>query len=425
MFNIQLILKDPENTAAGLRKRMAADEVESSLKEVTALDEQRRALIQQVESARAAKKARGREIGALIRAGKSPDELPPLPDPKAMEAELRQVEERLNERLGELPNLPADEVPAGGKEANQVVRTHGEPPTLAEPIPHWQIAKDYDLVDFERGVAIGGSGFWMYKGVGAQLEWALLNYFVSRNIQAGYTMLLPPHIALPKVGYAAGQFPKFGNDVYHTTASRELFLIPTSETALVGAYAQNIFADGELPAKLFAYTPCYRCESAGPHSDERGTVRGHQFNKVEIFQFVKPEQAAQALDDMVTHVESLVASLGLHFQSSLLAAKDASAAMKKTIDVEVYMPSTGGYKEVSSVSWGGDYQARRAGIRFRSPEKKGTQLVQSLNGSALATSRVFPAILEQHQQADGSVVIPEVLRPFMFGVEKIEPPAKS
>jgi seryl-tRNA synthetase len=421
MLDIQLIRNERDRVSQALQKRLAAEDVTRALDEILALDAERRTLIQEVEAGHRAKKARSEEVGRAMREGRQVERPDDLPDVSAASARLRDVTERFELRMSELPNMPADDVVAGGKEANKVVRTWGSAPALAAPVPHWDIASRRRLVDFERGVNLSGSGFWIYTGVGAQLEWALVNYFVAENIRAGYTMLLPPHIVLPAAGRAAGQFPKFAEDVYHTTEANGLFLIPTAETAIAGAFANEVFAEADLPFKAFAYTPCYRREKAGPHSDERGTVRGHQFNKVEVFQFTEPDRAEAALEEMVAHVEGLVARLGLHHRTSLLAASDSSASMRKTYDVEVWMPSIGGYKEVSSVSWAGDYQARRAAIRYRPKEAKGTRFVHTLNGSALATSRIFPAVLEQCQQADGSIVVPEILRPYSFGLERIAP----
>ncbi|MDQ4125094.1 MAG: serine--tRNA ligase, partial [Actinomycetota bacterium] len=265
-------------------------------------------------------------------------------------------------------------------------------------------------------------GFWIYRGLGARLEWALVTWFVQQHLDAGYHFMLPPHLLLESAGFASGQFPKFRDDVYHLAnpdGHEGQFLLPTSETAILGAFQNETIDAAQLPMKLFAYTPCYRREKAGTHSDERGTVRGHQFNKVEIFQLVDEDGAAAALDEMVGHAERLVEGLGLHYRTSLLAAGDATAAMRKTLDVEVWMPSTGKYKEVSSVSWGGDYQARRARIRYKEKGAK-NRFVHTLNGSALATSRIFPAILEQYQQPDGSVRVPEVLQAAV-GTDVIRP----
>ncbi|TDB70131.1 serine--tRNA ligase [Micromonospora sp. KC721] len=426
MLDMELIRKDREAVATALAKRLDPAEVNRVLDEIQRLDQERRALITGIDAERQRRKAEARAYAAAKRAGTEPEVSAPEAGRKQLaelEAELDEVQSRLRGAMSELPNLPADDVVAGGKEANRVVKTFGEPPVIEKVRDHVELSRALGLVDHERGVKLGGSGFWMYTGLGAQLEWALVNWLIEQNIRAGYEFLLPPHLLLDTAGFAAGQFPKFYDDVYHLdreSAPRGQFLLPTAETAILGAYQDEILDTAALPLKRFAYTPCYRREAAGSHSDERGTVRGHQFNKVEIFQFTLPEQADAALESMVGHVESLVEQLGLHHQTSLLAAGDASAAMRKTLDIEVWMPSTGKYKEVSSVSWGGDYQARRAAIRYREPGGKQTRFVHTLNGSALATSRLFPAILEQFQQPDGSVLVPQVLRD-RLGTDRLTP----
>ncbi|MGN9808955.1 serine--tRNA ligase [Micromonospora sp. BQ11] len=416
MLDIELIRKDRDAVASALAKRLDPAEVTRALDDIQQLDQQRRSLISEIDGDRQRRKAEARAYAEAKRAGREPEVVAPEAGRKQLaelEAELAEVQGRLRDRMSELPNLPADDVLPGGKEANRVVKTFGSPPEIEKLRDHVELSRMLGLVDHERGVKLGGSGFWMYTGMGARMEWALVNWLIDQNVKAGYEFLLPPHLLLDTAGFAAGQFPKFYDDVYHLdrqSAPRGQFLLPTSETAILGAYQDEILETAKLPMKAFAYTPCYRREAAGSHSDERGTVRGHQFNKVEIFQFTLPEQADAALEEMVTHAESLVEGLGLHYQRTLLAAGDSSAAMRKTLDIEVWMPSTGKYKEVSSVSWGGDYQARRAAIRYREPGGKQTRFVHTLNGSALATSRLFPAILEQFQQPDGSVVVPEVLR---------------
>ncbi len=426
MLDMELIRKDREAVATALAKRLDPAEVNLALDEIQRLDQERRALITEIDAERQRRKAEARAYAAAKRSGATPEPVAPEAERKQLaelESQLDEVQSRLRSTMSELPNLPADDVVAGGKEANRVVRTFGEPPAIAQVRDHMELSRALGLVDHERGVKLGGSGYWMYTGMGARLEWALVNWLIEQNIKAGYEFLLPPHLLLDSAGFAAGQFPKFYDDVYHLdkqSAPRGQFLLPTAETAILGAFQDEILETAKLPLKAFAYTPCYRREAAGAHSDERGTVRGHQFNKVEIFQFTLPEQADTALEAMVGHVESLVGTLGLHYQTSLLAAGDASAAMRKTLDVEVWMPSTGKYKEVSSVSWGGDYQARRAAIRYREPGGKQTRFVHTLNGSALATSRLFPAILEQFQQPDGSVLVPEVLRD-KLGADRLTP----
>ncbi|MDG6103409.1 serine--tRNA ligase [Dactylosporangium aurantiacum] len=428
MLDIELIRKDRAFVEAALSKRLEPSEVSRVLSSIAELDKQRRELIGDIDAERARRKEEARAFGAAKAAGQAVE--PTTRDSKAalqeLEDRLAAVQEQLTTVMSELPNLPADDVVAGGKEANVVVKVFGEAPKIEHVRDHVTLASELGLVDFERGVKLGGSGFWIYTGWGARLEWALVNWFIDRHFAAGYQFMLPPHLLLDSAGYAAGQFPKFYDDVFHIATDGEergRFLLPTSETAILGAYQNEIFDTADLPHKAYAYTPCYRSEKAGSHSDERGTVRGHQFNKVEIFQFTTPEDGEKTLEEMVDYAEDLVSSLGLHFRRSLLAAGDSSASMRKTIDIEVWMPSTGKYKEVSSVSWAGDYQARRAGIRYRVPGSKNNRFVHTLNGSALATSRIFPAILEQFQQEDGSVLVPEVLRD-KVGTDRIVKPTK-
>jgi seryl-tRNA synthetase len=318
--------------------------------------------------------------------------------------------------MATLPNLPDDRVPPGGKENNRVVRTWGEKPALAEPKDHVELATRLGLIDYERGTKLGGNGFWLYTGKGAQMEWALLDFFCREHVKDGYTFLLPPHLLIEECGYAAGQFPKFVDDVFHLSersSDRKHFLLPTSETAILNVYRDEILAGETLPIKAFAYSPCYRREGGSHRTEERGTIRGHQFNKVEMFQFTTPEQGEQALEELVLKAERLVQQLGLHHRTTLLAAADTSASMSITYDVEVWMPSLGMYKEVSSISLAKDYQARRAKIRFRREPKAKPELVHTLNASGLATSRLFPALLEQHQRPDGSVSVPEPLRAWL------------
>ncbi|WP_030106120.1 serine--tRNA ligase [Actinoalloteichus caeruleus] len=415
MLDLDLIRREREAVAAALSKRLDSSEVDRSLSAIVDLDARRRQLLQRIEEERRKRKEASRAYAKAKRESSEP--LPPPPDTKAvllaLESELENVGAELRQEMAGLPNMPADDVVPGGKENNEVLRVWGEKPALGDFIDHTVVAKEYGLVDFDRGTKLGGSGYWMYTGYGARLEWALLNWFIDQHNAAGYTFVLPPHMLLESAGFAAGQFPKFSDDVYHIAnpvSDRPQFLLPTSETALLAAHQDEIFTEAELPRRVFAYTPCYRREKAGTHSDERGTVRGHQFNKVELFQFTTPDGAAEAFESMVDAAEALVRGLGLHFRTSKLAAGDTSATMRRTFDIEVWMPHANGYKEVSSVSWAGDYQARRANIRFRAPQAKQTQFVHTLNGSALATSRLMPAILEQFQQEDGSVLVPEVLR---------------
>jgi seryl-tRNA synthetase len=426
VLDLDLIRRDPEGVAAGLRRRV--DDVD--LQPILDADEERRRLAGAIDDKRGERKRLGGEIGQRKKAGEDSAELEATAtqlrdEIGALEAQVEEVERRLRDLQLELPNLPDPRVPPGGKEANQVVRTAGAKPEIARVRDHVELSTLNGLVDYERGTKLAGRGFWLYTGMGAALEWALLDFFNREHFADGYEFLLPPHMLLEEVGYAAGQFPKFHDDVFHLgeeQGDRKRFLLPTAETALLSVHAGEILDADALPRKMFAYTPCYRRESAGHRSEERGTVRGHQFNKVEVFQFVAPETAEDALQEMVGKAERLVEKLGLHYRTSLLGARDASASMAITYDVEVWIPSMGVYKEVSSASYAGDYQARRANIRFRRPDRKRPEHVHTLNASALATSRLVPALLEQNQQPDGSVVVPEVLRPWL-GTDVLRPTA--
>ena len=257
--------------------------------------------------------------------------------------------------------------------------------------------------------------------MGARLEWALLNYFVETHLKDGYEFILPPHQLGYAAGLGAGQFPKFEDEVYWLEGEehkKNRFMLPTAETALVNMYAGEILDESMLPIKLFAYTPCYRKEAGSYRSEERGMIRGHQFNKVEMVQYAHPKHSAEAFEELVNKAAALVEGLGLHFRISKLAAGDCSASMARTYDIEVWIPSMGIYKEVSSVSNANDYQARRNNTRYRDSETGRTQFVHTLNGSGLATSRLIPAIVEQFQCADGSVKVPEVLQKYL-GTDKI------
>ncbi len=280
------------------------------------------------------------------------------------------------------------------------------------------------LVDYERGAKLAGTGFWLYRGEGAKLEWALLNYFINENLKNGYEFILPPHILSYQCGYTAGQFPKFAEDVFTLKQAKNesliQFLLPTAETALTNLHRDEVLKEEELPRKYFSYTPCYRREAGSYRANERGMIRGHQFNKVEIFQFTRPEESETALDEMVKDAEKLVQGLGLHYRICKLAAKDMSDTMAKTYDIEVWIPSMNEYKEVSSASNARDYQARRGNIRFKRKVSRKNEYVHTLNASGLATSRLLPAIVEQFQQMDGSVRIPDCLRKWL-GKEVISP----
>ena len=339
------------------------------------------------------------------------------------EKELKELEEKIFNFLAELPNIPDDDLLGGGKENNKPIRSFGKKPEFNFPLKdHVELATSLGLVDYDRAAKIAGRGAWIYTNLGARLEWALLNYFISEHLKDGYTFILPPHLLNEDSGFGAGQFPKFREDVFWLEGMEpKRFLLPTAETALVNIHRNEIMDEKDLPKKYFAYTPCYRREAGSYRTEERGMIRGYQFDKVEMVQYTKPEDSDAAFEELVTKAENLVKGLGLHYQVSKLAAGDISHSMARTYDIEVYLPSMGIYKEVSSASNARDYQARRTMCRYRNPITKKTEYVHTLNASGLATSRIFPAILEQFQQEDGSVIIPEVLRPWMGGLEVLKP----
>lgn len=339
------------------------------------------------------------------------------------EKELEGVNKDIQARVEVLPNLPDEDLAAGGKENNKPFYHFGKEPTFDgfTPKNHVELAESLGLIDYKRAAKISGTGTWIYTGKGAQLEWALVNYFIASHLADGYTFILPPHLLNEQSGFTAGQFPKFRNDVFWLNgAEPEKFLLPTAETALVNLHRDEVLSVHDLPKKYFAYTPCYRKEAGSYRTEERGMIRGYQFNKVEMVQYTTDDGSDLAFEELVNKAKKLVEGLGLCYQIDKLAAGDCSASMARTYDIEVWIPSMHIYKEVSSVSNARDYQARRGMIRYKDEEGK-MHFCHTLNGSGLATSRVFPAVLEQFQQADGSVVIPEVLRPFMGGLEVLKP----
>ena len=441
MLDIRKIKENPDAVKAGLRaKEVNCDE---TIDRILELDVEIRGLKTASEGRTAQKNKIAKENGKLFGMKKGMEKKGE--DTAAIDAQiaannaesvaLDEANEADTNRLKDLnaefrvamlslPNLPDADLLPGGKENNEPLRYIGEKHSFDfEPKHHVDLCTSLGLIDYERGVKLAGSGNWMYTGMGARLEWALLNYFIDCHIADGYDFILPPHMLEYKCGETAGQFPKFADEVFkisnHPTENGVFYMLPTAEAALCSVYRDEILTEADLPRKLFAYTPCFRREAGSARADERGMVRGHQFNKVEMFQFTTPEQSDAAFEELVKKAENLVAGLGLHFRTVKLAAGDCSASMARTYDIEILIPSMNGYKEVSSVSNARDYQARRGNIRYRRADGK-IDFVHTLNGSGLATSRIFPAIIEQNQRADGSVVVPECLRKYLGGLEVIE-----
>ena len=427
MLDIKRIKEDPNGVKAGLKaKEVDCDDIVDRILE---LDKERRSIIAANEARKAEQNKVSKEIPMKKKAGE--DVSPIFARMAELKAEiaadderLRSVEAEYRVKMLSLPNLPDPDLKPGGKENNEPLRYYGEPHKFDfTPKHHVDLCTDLGLIDYERGAKLAGTGFWIYKGLGAQLEWALLNYFLECHLKDGYEMVMLPHMLEYKCGETAGQFPKFADEVYkieNPTDDRMHFMLPTAETALASIYRDEILSEADLPRKFFAYTPCFRREAGSHRADERGMVRGHQFNKIEMFQYTLPEKSDEAFEELVTKAENLVKGLGFHFRTVKLAAGDCSASMARTYDIEIQIPSMNGYKEVSSVSNARDYQARRGNIRFKRASTGKVEYVHTLNGSGLATSRIFPAMVEQNQRADGSIVVPEVLRKYLGGLEVIE-----
>jgi len=406
MLDINKIRNNKEEVKKSLLKRLK--EGDFNLDEIIALDDKRKELLTKVESLKSErnKNSKIKPTPEVIKKMKEVGE-----EIKLLDAQIKNTEEDLKEELSELPNMVADDVVPGGKENNKVLRQFGKKLNFTfAPKNHVDLATDLGLIDYERGVKMAGSGFWVYKGDGAVLEWALLNYFVDFHRKNNYTFLLPPYLLTEESAYTSGHLPKFRDDLYWT--EDKLCLNATSEMMVGNYHRDEVLHEKELPLKYFSYSACFRREAGSYRTEERGMVRGHQFNKIEMFHFTRPEKSWEAFEEMLGNAEKLTDGLGLHFQSSLLAAGDASAAMAKTVDIEVWIPSMNIYKEVSSASNGLDYQARRGNIKYRDEKAQKNEFVHMLNASGLATSRLIPAILEQFQQKDGSVKVPKVLQKY-------------
>ncbi len=424
MIDIKLIRDDLDGVCALYEKK--GKQLRAELEQILTLDTKRRALITSGDELKSRQNSISKSIPQMKKEGKDTTEV--MADMKVVsdnikqnDADLREVEESYRNLMLMLPNLPDADLAAGGKEANEEVSTFGTPHVFDfEPKNHVDLCTDLGLIDYPRAAKMSGSGFVVYRNMGARLEWALLNYFIDTHLADGYELVLVPHMLGYEAGLTAGQFPKFDADVFWIETpedGRRRFMLPTAETALVNLHRDEILKESDLPRKYVSYTPCFRREAGSYRSDERGMVRGHQFNKVEMVQYATPENSDAAFEELVGKAEALVKGLGFHFRTVKLAAGDCSDAMARTYDIEIHIPSMDGYKEVSSVSNSREYQARRGNMRFKRDGSSKSEFLHTLNGSGLATSRILPAIVEQNQQKDGSVIVPEVLRKYLGGIE--------
>ncbi len=420
MLDIKLIREDTAHVKEALKGKGV--DCDAAIDRILEVDVARRELTAKADNAKAEQNKVSKQIPMMKKNGEDTTavfaEMNRLKEEiKNMDAELKEIEDEYRELMLGLPNMPDADLVYGGKENNEPVRYFGEPKVFDfEPKHHVDICTDLGLIDYERGTKLAGSGFWIYTGMGARLEWALLNYFIDTHLADGYELLLVPHMLEYECGLTAGQFPKFADEVYkiaNPTDDRVHYMLPTAEAALVSLHRNEILTEADLPKKYISYTPCFRREAGSYRSDERGMVRGHQFNKVEMVQYTLPEKSDEAFEELVGKAEALVKGLGFHFRTVKLAAGDCSASMSRTYDIEISIPSMNGYKEVSSVSNARDYQARRGNMRFRREATGKPEFMHTLNGSGLATSRILPALVEQNQLKDGSVKIPEVLQKYL------------
>jgi seryl-tRNA synthetase len=423
MLDIRLIRENPDVVRDALRSRQMDD---SAVETLGRLDERRRQILSEVEELKAERNAVSKEIGKMKDAEARNAKIAAMREVgdkiSELDGELREVDAELTSTLATLPNLPSDQTPYGVDESeNVVLKTVGEIPSFDfEPKAHWDLGPELGVIDFERGVKITGSRFYVLSGAGARLQRALIAYMLDLHIKQGYTEKYTPFMVKSDVLFGAGQLPKFADNLYKDH-EEDLYMVPTAEVPLTGYHSDEIFEEAELPKYYTAYTPCFRREKMSAGRDVRGIKRGHQFDKVEMYMYVKPEDSDAAFEKMMKDAEETVALLGLPYRILQLCTGDLGFGATITYDIEVWAAGCNEWLEVSSVSNVSDFQARRANIRYRPEESKKNQFVHTLNGSGLGLPRVMIAVMENYQQADGSIVVPEVLRPWMGGVEVIRP----
>jgi seryl-tRNA synthetase len=424
MLDLNQIRNNPDELRKALADRQMPDLL-PSVDEVLNLDARRRSLLTEVETLRAERNAVSKQIGRMKeeaeREAKKAEMRAVGERIESLDAELRQVEETLQERLAALPNLPDPRTPFGtGEEENVVIQTVGEPKQFDfEPQAHWDLGPKLGIIDFERGARLAGSRFYILNGPGARLQRALIAWMLDLHTRGqGYQEVYTPFMVRSDILYAAGQLPKFRDNLYHD-AEEDLWMVPTAEVPVTGLHKDEILEAADLPRRYTAYTPCFRREKIAAGRDVRGIKRGHQFDKVEMYIFSSPETSNDELERMRENAEATCAGLGLAYRVKQLCTGDLGNAARITYDLEVWAPGCGEWLEVSSVSNCGDFQARRANARFRREKGVRPEYVHTLNGSGLGLPRTLIAVLENYQQADGSIVVPEVLRPWMGGIEVI------
>ena len=424
MLDIKLIRKD----RAAVEEKLKTKEPQIDLSSIVQMDTQIREKKTRVENLKANRNEISQKIGELKRQKQDAKELMDQVAAQAdeihsLDKEVTELEKQFNHEMAKLPNLPMDDIKVSQDPKDNVnIKEVGKKPEFNFAFKnHVELNEKLNIFDFKRGAKISGSGWPVYRGMGARLEWALLNYMLEIHIKNGFEQWIPPLLVREETVFASGQLPKFENQQFKIhDKDYQLYLIPTAEVPLNGLHSDETIPEDKLPLKYVAYTPCFRREAGAAGSQERGLIRVHQFNKVEMFCYTKPEDSLKVFDFMLSSAEEVLQGLGMHYRNMLLVTGDMSFPSVRTVDIEVWLPGQNRYYEVSSVSNCGDFQSRRSNTRYRNKEGK-SEFVHTLNGSGLATSRLMVALLENNQNADGSVNIPEVLRKYVGGVDKILP----
>jgi len=425
MLDLKFVLKNKAEVVEALKNRWA----KFDFAQLDQLDQERRSVLVESEELKHKRNTISQQVGESYKKGDAAgaealkEEVRSIAGRiKELDDQLAEVEGRLQEIMMSLPNIPHESAPVGQDEAdNRVERTWGEIPEFDfEPQAHWDLGERLDILDFERAAKLAGARFAVLKGAAALLERALISFMLDiQTREHGYTEVLPPFMVNSTAMTGTGQLPKFAEDLFKIE-STDYWLVPTAEVPVTNLHSQEILDESQLPLMYTAYTPCFRAEAGSHGRDTRGLIRQHQFDKVELVTFTTPEDSYDALERLTGHAEAILQRLGLPYRVVTLCTGDLGFSSAKTYDLEVWLPSAGVYREISSCSNFEDFQARRAGIRFKRPGKKGTQLVHTLNGSGLAVGRTLVAIMENYQQADGSVVVPEALRSYTGGLEVVK-----
>lgn len=425
MIDIRLIRKDPKAVEAKLKTK----DPEANLTQLLQLDQSIRETKTRVEQLKARRNELSQKIGELKRNKIDTEDLMTevsgfAEEIHTLDHQAKELEIKFIDELSRLPNLPMDDIKISQEPKDNVtIKEFGKKPTLDFPFKnHVELNDTLPLFDFKRGAKITGTGWPVYRHMGARLEWALLNYMMSIHIKNGFMQWIPPVLVRREIMFGVGQLPKFENQVFKINdPDYQLYLIPTAEVSLNGLYYDEILPEQDLPLKYVAYTPCFRREAGAAGSQERGLIRVHQFNKVEMFCFAKPDESMNLFNQMLASAEEILEGLELHYRNVLLVTGDMSFASARTVDIEVWLPGQNRYYEVSSVSNCTDYQSRRSNIRFRNESDGKLEFPHTLNGSGLATSRLMVAILENNQQKDGTIRIPKILQPFIGGISLLSP----